>query len=69
MATRGRIFALVKRLLVSSAPDDFIDLLSIFLKSPISKLYHSKSNLSHVVSKPIGGNHNATLQMKGFMVI
>lgn len=32
MATRGLIFALVKRLLVSSAPDDFIDLLSIFFK-------------------------------------
>lgn len=62
MATRGLIFALVKRLLVSSAPDDFIDLLSIFLKK-------SKSHLSHVVSKPMGGNHNATLQMKGGMII
>lgn len=53
---------LVKRRLVSSAPDDFIDLLSIFLKK-------AKSHLSHVVSKPMGGNHNATLQMKGGMII
>lgn len=62
MATRGLIFALVKRLLVSSAPDDFIDLLSIFLKK-------SKSHLSHVISKPMGGNHNTILQMKGGMII